>query len=561
MQVYKDKNNISQNKSVLAASTSGKKSSKNIGFVDNRPKAAVQRKVQDIANDSFRVKQLKNFDEMAGGYAKGKNVYQSFAKQVASKTVFLKNKDKAGVNINDDIGLEREADTMGAKALQMKANPSSGHTSNSKNNFIDTINSNEPVVQRVLQINDVKKIFENSTDAKKYLEQELLKKNQLPDTGMINRLKDVADVANQANDIYEFDNLSKILDTYIIQGTNILEDRRGYRNPELTPMHHTGFNNEGSYDFRDENPGNQLLIPQSPMIHFGGEEEYPKQEYDIHKMIDERKDDLEDYRTKHAKSKMGKNNYKYSIDFKVRIEHMKQHQDISSNAMYSLSGSPSYFQQSEESPYYTSKLSLPPQKTGDKPVDNRDEIRDTLDDLHANYNHGSFKDTSLFSTERDDHYFRNAGVNKFSSLFVHSEVQAVANKSDADQLIRNAIGEAIQEGIRNKGGLKSDYIRLVFLGATIVGYSDPNSVCGGACKPALTELNTYISEKISEQLVNVKGTKLSDNLFVRRSSQFTVSAHVGSQKEFGVIGKGANKPTGGMTVAQHNKTTEYKPYN
>ena len=551
MQTYKI-GNSEQNKSVLAAgndSTTNKDFSGRSGynFTDNRPNAVAQRKMQSIVNDSFKVKQLKHFNEMAGSYAKRKNTYQKFSKQSTSGISPLK-------NINTDIGLEKEADNMGAKALQMKTT-----NSKPKRSFGGTVNSNQPVVQRVLQINDSTKIFENSTDAENYLKQELLDKEPSPNTNMIDRLKEVAAVAGYTNDVYEFENLSTILDTYIIQGIPIREDRHGYRDPELTPMYHQGFNNEGRYDFRDESPGSQLIIPQSPMIHFGGEEDYPQQEQNIGGMIAERKDDLEDYRTKHPKSKMGKNNFRYSINFTVRMEAMQQQQDIGSNPMYSLSGSPSYYQQSKESPYYTSRLSLPPQNVGDKPVDSKDKIRNTLDDLHANYNHGSFAETSLFSTHKDDHYFRNAGVNQFSSLFVHSEVQAVANKSDADQLIFEAINKAVAEGIRKKDELGANHIRLVFMGATIIGFSDPNSVCGGACKPALTELNTYISQKIYEQIGDVKGTKLSDNLFVRRSSEFTVSAHIGSVKEFGGMGKGAEKPTGGMMVAQHNKTTEYKP--
>ncbi|NLR81178.1 hypothetical protein [Chitinophaga eiseniae] len=80
--------------------------------VDNRPIAIAQRKLQHIANNSPRIKQAAQLQSMA---------YNHPAHE-ARKAIQM----KRGVNVNDDAGLEKEADEMGTKALEMK-NISNGH--------------------------------------------------------------------------------------------------------------------------------------------------------------------------------------------------------------------------------------------------------------------------------------------------------------------------------------------------------------------------------------------------------------------------------------------------
>jgi hypothetical protein len=65
---------------------------------------------------------------------------------------------KGKVNVNDDKGLEKEADLMGAKALQMKSSPQSGsaNSGNKKNNNTSNI------VQRKVLINGVEKVLDPS---------------------------------------------------------------------------------------------------------------------------------------------------------------------------------------------------------------------------------------------------------------------------------------------------------------------------------------------------------------------------------------------------------------
>ena len=70
-------------------------------LVDNRPESIVQRKLQELANNNSQAK-------------------KSYLLQRKEKpTMQMKNK----LNVNDDVNLEREADVMGDKALQMKRSP------------------------------------------------------------------------------------------------------------------------------------------------------------------------------------------------------------------------------------------------------------------------------------------------------------------------------------------------------------------------------------------------------------------------------------------------------
>lgn len=63
---------------------------------------------------------------------------------------------KGRVNVNDDKGLESEADIMGAKALQMKSESGSVNSGNKKNN------STSNIVQRKVFINGVEKVLDPS---------------------------------------------------------------------------------------------------------------------------------------------------------------------------------------------------------------------------------------------------------------------------------------------------------------------------------------------------------------------------------------------------------------
>ncbi|TWF32674.1 hypothetical protein FHW36_11451 [Chitinophaga polysaccharea] len=92
--------------------------------VDNRPIAITQRKLQHIANNSPRMKQAAQLQSMAHNYPTPE----------ARKAIQM----KQGVNVNDDAGLENEADEMGKKAFEMKT-ISNGHDTNGFNQSISQL--------------------------------------------------------------------------------------------------------------------------------------------------------------------------------------------------------------------------------------------------------------------------------------------------------------------------------------------------------------------------------------------------------------------------------------
>lgn len=98
-------------------------------LMDSRPEAAVQLEKQERANTSPRVAQLQSLQERADNSTQGKQVaqLQVTTDQLSSEVPVPQNQRsvepttqlKSATPINDDKGLEQEADVMGAKALQL----------------------------------------------------------------------------------------------------------------------------------------------------------------------------------------------------------------------------------------------------------------------------------------------------------------------------------------------------------------------------------------------------------------------------------------------------------
>ncbi len=90
-------------------------------FVDNRQESIVQRKLQDTIDNSSRMMQLKSLQNMMDNSpqttqpAQLQPMEENYTSEV-HQPVQMKGK----VAVNDDAGLEREADVMGAKAIQTK---------------------------------------------------------------------------------------------------------------------------------------------------------------------------------------------------------------------------------------------------------------------------------------------------------------------------------------------------------------------------------------------------------------------------------------------------------
>jgi len=119
--IYDDKTQDNKSQLISSANTIYQnKSDENatLQLVDNRVEAVAQRELQDTINSSPRATQLKAFQDMADNRSNSKAIQlQELANNYTAKIQM-----KAKLGINDDVSLEKEADVMGAKALQMKKN-------------------------------------------------------------------------------------------------------------------------------------------------------------------------------------------------------------------------------------------------------------------------------------------------------------------------------------------------------------------------------------------------------------------------------------------------------
>ncbi|WP_250565822.1 DUF4157 domain-containing protein [Adonisia turfae] len=117
-------------------------------FVDNRPEAIAQRKLQEVASNSPKISQLRALQDMTnnGPQAKQTAQLQAYAYAQGTDIHIAAGQEKhlpqeawhvvqqiqgrvkptmqmnGAVNINDDEGLEKETDVMGSKVVQMKPN-------------------------------------------------------------------------------------------------------------------------------------------------------------------------------------------------------------------------------------------------------------------------------------------------------------------------------------------------------------------------------------------------------------------------------------------------------
>jgi len=132
MNTHTDKTQDNKSKSVANEISKRQSGGESIfQFVDNRPEAIAQRKLQEMANNSPQVKRAAQLQAMANN----DSAQQQQPIQKKENNTELPNNSKSGienfsgysmdyvkgnVQINDDGSLEKEGDVKGAKALQMK---------------------------------------------------------------------------------------------------------------------------------------------------------------------------------------------------------------------------------------------------------------------------------------------------------------------------------------------------------------------------------------------------------------------------------------------------------
>jgi len=134
MNAYAKKRENQTNANSIAQNMS--KVDSTLQLADNRTEFTLQKEQQEIINSSPRTMQLKAFQDMANGYAEQKEkliqkkeneTRQDKRLQHEAWYVVQQKQErkpirqmKSKIGINDDVALEKEADVMGAKALQSK---------------------------------------------------------------------------------------------------------------------------------------------------------------------------------------------------------------------------------------------------------------------------------------------------------------------------------------------------------------------------------------------------------------------------------------------------------
>ena len=141
-----------------------------------------------------------------------------------------------------------------------------------------------------------------------------------------------------------------------------------------------------------------------------------------------------------------------------------------------------------------------------------------------------------------------------ASLCFHSEPQALgATERELPPIIDELVTKMLDRAKKFGGP-----VMLVFNSLQILGASNPNTVCGNACKPALAKLLDVINERFAEKIRVLQPTCAPKDIFMRDSQYFTAHMSVSAPEEFGGYGKGAVEIKM-MARPKHLVVTEFPP--
>lgn len=428
------------------------------------------------------------------------------------------------------------------------------------------------VMQCILEITDTKKIFTDKAAAEAYLSTEyknILQKNtpmgtiaRAIDLLEQGRLKEVAGAADDKRYVYPIPTLDDAMQ-YIATGKNINAMKYDTM-PDQTPQRDTDDSTPWNFVLHNTHtPPINMEVPQSPTHErfFPTDIKFTPQFVDLLDGISDVRNEIHTWKKRSKKSHIGKNHYSYRLTIKYRLDKLETFTDVGGNTSYGASTHTALNDAIEQSKYYTSKKEIAPQKIGEKPIDIESNIRDELTHLHTHYDRDKFQETSMFATDKSGirtktaAFYKSAKIGQLSSLYFHSEVQAASDQAAATKVAVEAVNKTIREAINHK---KAGHYNLVIVAAIIKGYSDNRTVCGNACKPALSHLSEIIAQEMDKQLKIKKidpAVKTAD-LHIRRSAKFRVSAHVGAAVKFQGLQTGAQLG-GNPTVLPHNQVNEY----
>jgi hypothetical protein len=141
-----------------------------------------------------------------------------------------------------------------------------------------------------------------------------------------------------------------------------------------------------------------------------------------------------------------------------------------------------------------------------------------------------------------------------SSLCFHSETQALGA---TERELPPIMTELMQKMLAAVKTLPPPFT-LVFNSLQVLGASNPNTVCGNACKPALAKLLDTIYERFEAELAARRADLEKQGIVTRNSQFFAAHMSVDAPEEFGGYGTGAKK-IDLFTRPRHLVVTEFPP--
>lgn len=396
-------------------------------------------------------------------------------------------------------------------------------------------------------------------------------------TGAGDRLERLAEVAALDNEVVEVTLPAAMA---FIHSDVALRAERQYRDPSRSPQR--GGLTDWEYEMTSFAP-TSYDAPQSPRRHFDDEKPMPI-DVDIATPLGSMfgaiatgRSLVPDY------TDWGKNLFRYRVAAHVRMRRLRLVKDPDGGSYY-VPEQPRYASRYVDSRLYHSRLELPPTARGESATEFEDEIRTELQYI---YDEGMrrggtfYGGSSLYAYQRartDNQrakkvnrdvgdYFTDrtkSSNTAISSLYVHSEVQAAADAHEeaGDSLAEELFGDILRQAELTRASPTAP-VELVVVAVTWAGASEPNTVCGGACKGGLVHISEMLEEKFEALRATRKEGLAKQGVFVRGSAELSYSAHVQGRKKFGGYGTGASDPRprgGGKQPLPKRWVREYPPY-
>ncbi|RIJ77310.1 hypothetical protein D1871_07920 [Nakamurella silvestris] len=164
------------------------------------------------------------------------------------------------------------------------------------------------------------------------------------------------------------------------------------------------------------------------------------------------------------------------------------------------------------------------------------------------------KNDWTMADERDANGEYELDGNQLGSQCFHSETQALGHSPEDLPVLMTDLIHQMTEQAQNVG---VQHV-IVLNSLHVQGASNPNTVCGNACKPALTLLLERILDEFEQQVQGYGDSNEADGCFIRESEGFAGFMNVTGVKKFQGMGTGAVRtPT--ITKPTHGVVNEFRP--